>query len=288
MRALVAALMGTGVGLGVFLLILGIRGSPRAPAAPDARRFPVPEVRLPVSGPVVGGAALAGVVAFLVTGWVAGAVLVVLAAAVLPRSLGARHQRQCDVRHTEAIATWAEMLRDTMAGAAGIEEAIVSTAPVAPAPIRAPVEALVRRLAHEGTGPALREFGETLSDPAADLLVTALTLAAERETRDVGTLLDSLARSARLQATMSLRVEAGRSRTRTAARVVTLFTVGFAGVLGFLNRAYLEPYDDALGQVVLLLVGACFALAIRQLERMSRLDLPERFLTGAGAGAKSA
>jgi len=31
-----------------------------------------------------------------------------------------------------AIAGWAEMLRDTLAGAAGLEQAIVATAPVAP------------------------------------------------------------------------------------------------------------------------------------------------------------
>lgn len=49
------------------------------------------------------------------------------------RALGGGAERRAFIRRTEAVAAWTERVRDTMAGAAGLEEAIVATAPVATA-----------------------------------------------------------------------------------------------------------------------------------------------------------
>ena len=57
-----------------------------------------------------------------------------------------RNRRGEAVGRIEAVAGWSEMLRDTMAGAAGLEQAIVATATVAPLPIRAEVATLAVRL----------------------------------------------------------------------------------------------------------------------------------------------
>ena len=46
----------------------------------------------------------------------------------------------------EAIATFTEMLRDTISAAAGLEQAILAAEPVAPAPVREPVLMLAARL----------------------------------------------------------------------------------------------------------------------------------------------
>ncbi len=104
--------------------------------------------------------------------------------------------------------------------AAGLEQAIIATAPVAPLPIRAEVVTLAVRLEGERLAPALRAFADEVADPTGDLVVAALVLAAEHQAQRLGELLGSLAAAARDQATMRLRVEAGRARTRTSVKVV--------------------------------------------------------------------
>ena len=190
-----------------------------------------------------------------------------------------------EIDRIEAIAAWTEMLRDTMAAAAGLEQAITATAPVAPKPIRAEVRALRARLeSREFTlAVALAAFADDLADPTADLVVSALVLAAERRARNLGSLLGALAGSAREDAAMRMRVEAGRSGVRTSARIITVFSVCLAGILAVLQHRFLAPYDTAEGQLVLAFVGCVFGLGFYWLSKMSRYSAPERFLTGLRA-----
>jgi Flp pilus assembly protein TadB len=82
-------------------------------------------------------------------------------------------------------------------------------------------------------------------------------------------LLGSLAITARGQAAMRMRVEAGRARTRTSVRVIVATTVAFAvGVVVF-NRAYLDVYNTAAGQAVLLVIGGLFAAGFAWLARIA-------------------
>jgi Flp pilus assembly protein TadB len=200
-------------------------------------------------------------------------------ALALPTLLGGRAAGQAAIARTEAVAAWAEMLRDTMAGAAGLEGAIAASAQAAPAAIRPEVVSLAARLDRERLVPALRAFADELTDPTADLVVAALILASERHAGRLGDVLGGLARSARDHATMRLRVEAGRARTRTAVRVMVGATLAMAGGLVLLNRGYLGPYDSALGQLVLLVVVGCFAGSFWWLARMASAEVPARFLT---------
>ena len=193
------------------------------------------------------------------------------------------------------MAGWAEMLRDTMAGSAGLEQAIVATAPLAPLPIRAEVATLAVRLEGERLAPALRAFADEVADPTCDLVVAALVLAAEHQAQRLGELLGSLAAAARDQATMRLRVEAGRARTRTSVKVIVGATGALVVGLALFNRGYLAPYDTAVGQLVLLLVGGGLRRsAFVWLSRMTRpaerravphqgsgFTTPERNLGGA-------
>ncbi len=268
-----AGLLGAGVGLGLVLAWAGWRGATlswrlRAPLRPRVERA---TLRL-------GLAAGAAVVVGAATGWPVGALLAGLAGWGLPGLLGGTKGRAEALARIEAVAGWAEMLRDTMAGAAGLEQAIVATATVAPLPIRAEVATLAVRLDGERLAPALRAFADEVADPTMDLVVAALVLAAEHQASRLGELLGSLAQAARDQATMRLRVEAGRARSRTSVKVVVGVTAGLALGLAVLNRSYLAPYDTALGQLVLLLIGVMFAGAFVWLSRMTRPGAPERFL----------
>src|ERR1700684_2483529 len=102
------------------------------------------------------------------------------------------------------------MLRDTLSAAAGLEQAIVATANVAPCPIRIEVRALASALEPERLVPALRTVASDLADPTGDLVVAALVLAAGHEAWKLSDLLGSLAGAARDQAAMQLRIGAGR------------------------------------------------------------------------------
>ncbi|MGH8994452.1 MAG: type II secretion system F family protein [Acidimicrobiales bacterium] len=276
-----ATLCGAGVGLGLVIIWAGLHGvemprPTRASARPKVERANL-RIGLAVGAGVVVGAA---------TGWPVGAVLAALAGWGAPGLLAGAKGGHAAVGRIEAVAGWAEMLRDTMAGAAGLEQAIVASAPLAPLPIRAEVVALAVRLEGERLAPALRAFADDVADPTCDLVVAALVLAAEHQAHRLGELLGSLAQAARDQATMRLRVEAGRARTRTSVKVIVGATVGLVLGLAILNRGYLAPYDTAVGQLVLSLVGAVFAVAFVWLAKMTRPSTTERFLSNDTRFAK--
>ena len=274
---LIGAVCGAALGLGLTLVVLGIRGAPPGGASRTSATERTTARRSSwLVRSVAAFAAAVGV--FALTGWPVGALLAALATIVVPGALGRMRQEAALVDRTEAVASWAEMLRDTLAAAAGLEEAVTATAGSAPEPIRAEVARLARRLERTSLPDALERFADEVANPAADLVVAALLTAARREARELVPLLGALAASARAEADMRLRVHVSRARIRTAVRVI-VGTLGlFAGGLLLFNRPYLAPYGTAIGQLVLLMVGAVFAAGWWLLQQMARIEQPERFL----------
>lgn len=266
-------LLGAGAGLGILLVVVGLRGreasTGRSSWSPRRLEGNTRRLAIAVAAAVLVGAA---------TGWPAAAVLAGTGCWALPKLFADSKAQAALTAKVEAIAGWAEMLRDTMAGAAGLEQAIAGSAPVAPPPIRREVVDLAARAERDRLGPALRAFADELSDPTADLVVAALLLAGEHQTGRLGELLGTLAASARDQATMRLRVEAGRARTRTSVKVIVGITTGLAVFLAVLNHGYLAPYGTPVGQLVLLAVGGLFAAGFAWMARMTRPQQPGRLL----------
>jgi Flp pilus assembly protein TadB len=272
MTALVV-LLGAGAGLGATLILLGLRGvhAGRQKHTVLRVRFERHTLRLAIA---IG----AGVLVGAGTGWPVAALLAAAACWGVPALFTESKAQAATIARVEGVAGWAEMLRDTMAGAAGLEQAIAASAAVAPLPIRRDVATLAARLERQRLGPALRAFADDVADPTCDLVVAALLLAAEHQASRLGELLGTLATAARDQATMRLRVEAGRARTRTSVKVIVAITLGLALFLAVLNRGYLAPYSSGVGQLVLLVVGALFAAAFAWLAKMTRPAEPARFL----------
>lgn len=273
-----AAVLGLGVGAGLLLMITGWRGvDPHQPRRLTWRRAGAQGDQRVVLRMVASVAV--GVAVAVVTGWVVGAVLAGAACWTLPRVLGRDRAQSRRVARIEAIATWTEMLRDTLSAAAGLEQAILATAALAPPAIREEIVTLAARLENgDRLAPSLRHLADQLGDPTGDLVIASLLLAAEHQARHLGDLLGSLAQAAREQATMRLRVAAGRSRTRTSVRVIVGTTLAFAAMVVVVDRSYLAAYDSASGQLMLLVVGGLFAAGIAWLARMSRVAEPDRFL----------
>lgn len=281
-----AGLLGAGTGVGLLLVVIGSQGAGLQPDALGRRRLSGRFDRRQRVRCV--GAVAVAVVAWLGTGWLVGAVLAGGACWALPSLLGRDKQHASRVARVEAIAAWTEMLRDTLSAAAGLEQAILATAPLAPAPIRAEIAALTARIENgQRLAPALRQLADDLADPTGDLVIAALVLAAEQQARQLGDLLGSLAQSAREQASMRLRVEAGRARTRTSVRVIVSTTVVFAIGMVLFNRAYMSAFDTPSGQIVLLGIGIVFASGFIWLTKIANVAEPQRFLAKAAVDPES-
>lgn len=285
MTGLAAVVPGALFGLGLFLLYRSLTGVADDDAvtidtkqrAPLAERFDRLGLRMTLA--VVAAAAFA-----VLTGWPVGIVLAAGGGFAAPSLLGGRARRDAEQAHLDAIATWTEQLRDVMAAAAGLEQGIIATAGHAPAAIRPDVVWLAGTL-ESGTSmrTALRRFAERLDDPAGDLVIAALILAAEGSPRQLGELLGRLATTTRETVKMRLRIETGRARTRSAVRVVTVVTVVFSVGIVVFNPAYVEVYRQPVGQLVLLVVAAFFSGAYWWLARESRPTSTARFLTAGAA-----
>lgn len=271
--AAVSAVFGV---VGVWLLLRGWRRLPRpvagASGGPREGGGRVVPVRVAAA---VGAALLIGVV----TGWpvaaAAAAGLVWWLPVVWGSAGGERRARQT----TEAVAGWAEMLRDTLQSAAGVEQTLLATAHLAPAPIRDRVSAAAEALRGGVRLPdVLDGLGAALADPAGDLVVAALRHAATGASAGLADRLGALATAAREQAIARERIAAERVRTRTQVRIVVGLTVAMVMLMLLLGQRFLEPYGTVTGQVVLAGVAGLFGFGFWWLHQLAKLRTPPRVL----------
>jgi tight adherence protein B len=266
---------GLAIGTGILLIISGVHR--RSITAASRSRFS--SQNLPAGATKRGvQAGASSILVLALTRWPVAAFAAAVFGWFASELIGSSQRVDTAIARTEAIATWTEMLRDTIGAAHGLESAIAATAPVAPTPIRDEVGALAARLQHAPLDAALQGLAQDLDHPIGDLVVAALSAASRSSVRELGDLLGTLADAARDEASMQLRVEAARARVHTAVRVVASCTLVTALGLVVLNPTYVNVYGDAAGQAVLGLVAACWGLALWWLSRMSDFDRPERFL----------
>jgi Flp pilus assembly protein TadB len=273
---LLAAACFGGLGLTLVMLIVAVRGvepgTPR-PSSGWSRR-------LQAGGRRVVVAVAVGVLTLLVTRWPVAAAAAAALTAAWPSLVGGTSGERAAVARLEALATWTESLRDTIAGAVGLEQAIPVTADAAHPLIRSQLLRLRGLLeARQPLPDALRRLAADLDDPSADLVVAALVLNAELRGPGLRQTLSALAASARDELDMRRRVEAGRRGIRRGVRIVVAVTVGFLAVLAVFNRDYLAPYDNPVGQLVLLGVVGVFTAGFAMLRHLAGVDMPDRFLS---------
>src|SRR6266568_802896 len=277
-----AAVFG-GLGLAVICLIAAVTGVPRAR---PPMRVALPSRWTKGSRQRAMMALAVGVVVAVVTRW---PVVVVAAMALVwawPWLLGSGGTDRAATVRLEALAVWTESLRDTIAAAVGLEQAIPATLGSAHASIRPQLARLCERMAaREPLVSALRKFADDMDDASADLVVAAVMLNAGLRGPGLHGTLSALAAATREELDMRRRVEAGRRGIRHGARIVIGVTLGAVALLATFNRAYLPPYGTPIGQVVLAGVVALFAAGFIWLRRLSTFDLPARFLAPADPAA---
>jgi Flp pilus assembly protein TadB len=269
---LLAVVVFAGLGGAVWMLVLACRGTP----GPSRNRTLFTTAALT---PRVGVAVTVGVLVAVLTRWPVAALGAAALVWAWPKVTGAGPNARDAIDRLEALAGWTESIKDTIAGAVGLEEAIPASAPAAGPSIRPQVDRLVERLrAREPLPVALRRFADDLNDPSADLVVAALVLNAQLRGPGLRATLDALATSARDELDLRRRVEAGRRALRSGVRIIVGVTVGFVGLLALLDSAYLDPYDTAVGQLVLAGVAGVFAAGFAWLRALAAEATPPRLL----------
>jgi tight adherence protein B len=278
------ALCGTGVGVGILLLISSFEARPpRGGLVRPSTKSKLDRLSLlRVSWIRILSALSAGALAAAVTDWPVAAVMAGVGAFCAPTFFRAT-RRVNAVTRTEAIAIWTELLRDTLAGAAGLSQAIIATAPLAPLSLRRQTMALSTRLSNGmPLLKALRMFADEVQDPSCDLVVCALTLATSVRTQRVLELLGALSDSMRQEVAMQLRVESKRASARSGVRTIALFSIGFVALLLIVGRTYLAPFGSFQGQIALLISGALNAAGILLMVELVKDPKPLRLLNVAG------
>lgn len=285
MNPALAGVAGAAVVAGLYVVVVGWRGSP-APGRTrpvQRRRLARPPTRTAWSRWRWPLALAAGVVVAATTRWPVAAILAAVGVVGLPVLLGTDRVAASRIDRVEAIEEWTRRLADVLLTGAGLEQAITTTARTAPAPIAGEVGILVARLtARWSTEDALRAFADDLDDPAGDLIVAALLLASRRRGPGLASVLTSVAGAVADDVAARRRIEAERAKPRTTARLVTLITLGVVAV-GAVNGTYLAPYGTPLGQVVLATVAAGFIACLAWMRRLTLPPPEPRFLTRAVA-----
>lgn len=276
-------LAGAGVGLlaavGIVLVVAAVRGG-ELPAlsrptvgASGGRRF---------DGRWLAGGAVVGLVVGLVTQVVAAGLLATAVVVAVPLFRQARVERAVVVDRTEALASWAESLRDQVRSFAGLRQAIAMSVPTAGDAIRSDVALLAQDLETESPETAFGRFAERVGDPVGDLLATALTVAlGESGASDIPKLLGRLASDARDEVTGIRQIAVKHEKTFSTVRSMVMVVAAITTVMFGWQGEFMAQYASVQGQVVLVFIVVVVIAGLVSLVRMARPVRPIRVLSGA-------
>lgn len=279
--AMLAAALGA---VGVLLIMLGLRGRAAAPPERPARRRLGPALRSAVDGPlltvrVVAALAAAALVAVVIR-WPVAAVAVGLLILLWPKLFGARRSSRDQLVQLEALVMWTESLKDLVAGAAGLVEAIPVSVATAHPILTEPLVRLSGRLrARDSLESALRPLALDLNDPAGEVVVAALVLNSKARGPGLAAALGRLSGSMREELELRQGLESGRRGDRRTVQIIVVMVAVMMVLMALVLPSQLShPYHTAVGQLVLLVVFAIYAGAFAWMRKLQAPDVGETFL----------
>jgi Flp pilus assembly protein TadB len=260
-----AVLVSTVFGLGLLFVFDGL-------ARPGAGTE-VLGSRIRSLGPRGLASAVGAAVGVIATGWPVASVAGGAVAWAVPGALRRSREERVRLERREAIAEVSSRLRDMIRSGLGISDALAQLVEHAP---RA-VAGELRRLEADARVSGLAEAGDAFaargSDPSAALLGSALATADRLGSRNLSDVLDALAEATTAQAAAIREARVRQTRNRMSARIVAAAPVLLLVAIRQANPAYLEPFGQPAGQMVL---GFAFALiwagyvAMRRAARIER------------------
>jgi Flp pilus assembly protein TadB len=225
----------------------------------------------------LGAGLLAGVVLMYVLRWPVLLVVVPAAAWGLPRLLS--DPPADGVRLLEALDRWVRSMLALLSTGKSIMDAVRLSARQAPEPLAEPLSVLVKRLDDRWTAPqALQAMADELKSPDSDAVLAALILSTQRGGTGASVTLHALADSIQDRLRALREIEAERAKPRVVVRQVTIITL--VALVGFMvmTPAFFAPYGSPVGQLILLALLACYALAVWAMRRMTLARPRERIL----------
>ncbi len=268
--------LGAGVGIGVWLVVLGLRKKNVLKAASSFSGDGLEKFRRLNLKKVALGLAV-GFGIWVITGIFTAGLVLGLGIAAFKGRLGSKKEMRQRADKSEAIASWCELLYSILLAGGGIEKAVSVSAPISPDLIRPEVKRLAERLESHSLFDALEAFGEELAHPVSDKIVAGLVLSVNQGAQELVELLKSQAESARAESRLVIELESGRARHRTSALIVMFVTLSVAGGLYLFEKNYLDPYRSFPGYLVLLIVGGGFMLGFWLLIRMGADSSYQRY-----------
>jgi Flp pilus assembly protein TadB len=265
-----ALALGALAGLGLLLLYAGLTRPTTRP--PDVSGGP----SLLLASVVVG--LLAGVGAWLLSGWPVLTLAGLAGGLLLPRVWTARTQAAEQAARSEALAEVAAGLRDAVRGGLGVTDALGGLARWGPPALRGELTEVAAQAAVLGLPHALEGFARRLRDPLADLLAATLALNQRLGGRNLSEVLDELATSIRAEAHTLREIRARQAQQRLSARLVAAAPIGILLAIRQTNPAYLAPFASPLGQAVLLLALAMIAAGYAAMVRLATPPAGARLL----------
>ncbi|MFC4149027.1 type II secretion system F family protein [Micromonospora mangrovi] len=227
---------------------------------------------------LLGGAVVAGALAFLLTGLPVVGLLVALAVPGVPWLFAVGRAEQRAIARIEAVGEWTRRLKDISGTGQGLQQAIIGTIATAPEEIQEEVRTLAARLqAGWLARAALLAFADEIGDPVCDQVVAALILHLTDRGERLGDVLGSIASAASAEVATRREIEAKRTQPRFAVRFLTGMTLATLAY-GLVNREYVQPYGTVFGQVVMAILGAAFIGLLVWVRSMSQPPRPARFL----------
>ncbi|MCE9620995.1 MAG: hypothetical protein K8R99_01475 [Actinomycetia bacterium] len=225
-----------------------------------------------------------GFLVLLATRWL---MLSLLVAAMVFSWKRLLHDQRADDerRRIEGIAKWLEDLRDTLRGSAvGAEEALEQVALRPPAAITGALQHFTqRRRQGYRTENALADLAEELAHPTADAAIAAICLVIGGSTgagRLYGTV-NSLAAAARYEVTARERIDRTRAVYQSSMKRLVVIGGLLVTYLRFAAGGLLDPYNTAVGQVVLLLPLSLWLGCVLWLRSLCRYESPTRYRLAA-------
>jgi tight adherence protein B len=250
-RALLGAALGILAAGGVLIVLWVLTSPPRVVTTLERVNARVRCQRRARQVLIASAAGLAGgVAALLVTGVAMVGLLGVVLGAAVPGAVRRRRERQ---QARRALASWPDAVDALAAGVRagqGIAEATAAVGTSGPEPLRPLFAAFA--IEYRATGSmadALTEMRERATDPIADRVVAALSLAREVGGTDLGVLLRSLSMMLREDARTRAEIQARQSWTVAAARMAVAapwVTLALLCTRTDAVDAYLTPGGTAL------------------------------------------
>ena len=227
---------------------------------------------------MAGLSAALGFGAWYATGWLAAAVIGMVAGVMWPIMFRAPRKRRDFTDEIEAYSQWTEQVRDLVAASGSLFEAVSLSSEQAPPRLRPQVLQMASIARTLGLPPALDWFAAEMESPFADRLVLGMKIAWDSGAR-VSEAFESTARSMRIEVDMRRRHEVANARAWTQVVSIVGVTVVSVVFMFALNKEFFDPFGSTIGQAVLLAVGALIFGNIYWVLKLSESGIPVRLLS---------